>query len=136
MAQALHRGGRFRLRHPQGRQRGFRLSPEPLLGQRGFGAGGDGPLGGAQIGGDAFGFGRGDAPPHRQQPRFELADLLAQAAVALRLPRLLAERLDLCGERRDHIVEPGKIGFGGLQFQLGFVSPCMQTGGAGRLVEQ
>jgi hypothetical protein len=38
-----------------------------------------------------------------QQPHLGLPDLLAEPAVALRLPRLFLQRLDLCRQGRGYI---------------------------------
>ncbi len=136
MDDALQPGRRRGLRHAQRRQRRFRLGAHPLLRQGGLGRGGQRSLAGAQFGGEFVGLRRGGAPAGVQQLRLGAPDLLAEPAIALRLPRLLLEGLDLRREGQDHIVEPAEIVLGGLQLQLGFVAARMQPGGAGRLVEQ
>ena len=136
MTEALHRCRCLGLRHAQIRHRRFGFGAKPFLYERRFGRGGDRALGVAQFGGDAFAFGCGRVPARREQQRFCLPNLFAEPAIALRLPRLFPQHLDLYCEGRDHIVDPGQIRLGSLQSQLGFVAPGMQPGGAGRLVEQ
>jgi len=42
--------------------------------------------------------------------------------VADRLPRLLLQAVDLSGQLPDHVLDPGEVGFGGLQPQFGLVA--------------
>ena len=71
-----------------------------------------------------------------EQQRLGAPDLLAEPAIALRLARLLLQRLELRLDRRDDVVEPREIVLGGVELQLGLVAARMQPGGAGGLVEQ
>ncbi len=60
-----------------------------------------------------------------------LADLSRNLAVALRLPGLALQRLQLRGELADHIAEALEIGFGGLEAKLSLMAPAVQAGNAG-----
>ncbi len=71
-----------------------------------------------------------------QQLCLSAPDLVAEPPIALGLPRLFLEGLDLRRQGQGHIVEPPEIIFGGCQFQFGLVAPRIEPRGAGRLVEQ
>src|ERR1700730_2689673 len=62
--------------------------------------------------------------------------MLTEAAIALRLARLLLQRLELILDRRNDVVEPQQIVFGSLEPQFGFVTARMKPGGAGSLFEK
>src|SRR5467141_4039670 len=76
------------------------------------------------------------APAGMEQQCLGAADMLAEAAIALRLARLLLQRLELRLDRRDDVVEPQQIVFGSLEPQLGLVTARMKPGGAGSLFEE
>ena len=89
MRNALRRRCRRRRRHAQLRQRRFHFGAGALRRQRVLGGSCGRTLGGAQFGADPFGLGRGAAPARVEQLRLAEPDLLAEPAIALRLPRLL-----------------------------------------------
>ena len=128
MTESLHGRCGLGLRHAQCRQRRFRFDAVPLLGERRLGRGGDGPLDLAQSRSDALRVGVRGMPARCKQQRLGLPDLLAEPAIALRLPSLLPQRLDLHRKRRDDIVDPREVCFGALQLQLGLVTAGMETG--------
>ncbi len=76
------------------------------------------------------------APAGMEQQCLGAADMLAEAAIALRLARLLLQRLELRLDRRDDVVEPQQIVFGSLEPQFGLVAARMKPGGAGSLFEK
>src|SRR5947199_315410 len=78
----------------------------------------------------------GGTPAGVQQASLGAPDLLAEPAIALRLPRLFLQRLDLRRESGDDIVEPGEVVLRGGQLQFGLVTARIEPGGASRLVEQ
>ena len=136
MTESLHGRRGLGLRHAQCRQRRFRLDAVPLLGECRLGRGGDGPLDLAQSRGDALRVGVGGMPTRCKQQRLGLSDLIAEPTIALRLPSLLAQRLDLHRKRRDDIVDPCEVCFGALQLQFGLVAAGMEPGRTGGLVEE
>ncbi len=62
--------------------------------------------------------------------RLDLTDFAGDFAVALRLPRLALQRLQLVGKLADDVAEPFEICFGGLQPKLGLMSAAVQAGDA------
>src|SRR5437588_6905197 len=126
----------FGLRNSQCRQRRYRLDALPLLCECRLGRGGDGPLDLAQSRSDALRVGVGGMPTRCKQQRLGLSDLISEPTIALRLPSLLAQRLDLYCKRRDDIVDPCEVCFGALQLQFGLVTAGMETGRTGSLVEE
>src|SRR5690606_8705723 len=74
-------------------------------------------------------------PAGEEQGRLGPADLLAQATVTVGLARLLLQALELGFQRRQPVVDPGEIAFGGVQALLRFVAPRMQAGDTGGLFE-
>jgi hypothetical protein len=134
--QALQLGGGLRLGLAQRRHGGGRL------GLAGAGGGGDaGALGHRRLGGGER-VGGGLLPLRRLQPLqvqqggVGAADVLVEVAVAVGLAGLLLQRLELALQGDDDVVEPGQVGLGGAQPELGLVAPRMQPGDAGRLLEQ
>ena len=121
---------------PQRRQRLFGRFAPPPLGERALAELGDGPLRHAQVGGAALGLGLGREPARIEQQRLGPPDVLAEAAVTLRLARLLLQRLELRLDRRDHVVEPQQVGRGRLEPLLGFAAACLQAGGTGGVFEE
>ena len=79
--------------------------------------------------------GIGGDPAQVKQRRLGLAHLLGDGAVADRLPRLPFERVDLAGELRDDVFQPGEVLLRPAQPQLGLVPPRVQARDAGRLLE-
>ncbi len=84
------------------------------------------------VGGGGFGnAGMGLDPAQVKQQRLGLAHFGGDLAVADRLPRLLLQAVDLAGQLPDHVLDAGKVGFGRLQPQLGFMAAGMKPGDAG-----
>ncbi len=75
-------------------------------------------------------------PAQMEKHRFGLPDLLADVAVARRLPRLLLQRAELGVHRDDDVVQAHQVGFGGLQPQLRLVPAGVQAGDAGGFLQQ
>jgi len=59
--------------------------------------------------------GIGLQPAQVKQHGLGLAHLGRDFAVADRLPRLLLQAVDLSGQLPDHILDPGEVGFRGLE---------------------
>src|SRR6266481_9919079 len=97
---------------------------------------GDSTLHGAKLVIMTFRLSLDGAPAGMQQQCLGAADMLAEAAIALRLARLLLQRLELRLDRRDDVVEPQQIVFGSLEPQFGLVAARMKPGGAGSLFEK
>src|SRR6266404_8648775 len=97
---------------------------------------GDCTLHGAKLAIMTFRLSLDGAPAGMEQQCLSAADMLAEAAIALRLARLLLQRLELRLDRRDDVVEPQQIVFGSLEPQLGLVTARMKPGGAGSLFEK
>ena len=69
------------------------------------------------------------------QHRFGLADLGGDFAVADRLTRLLFQAVDLPCELTDDVLDAGEVCLCGLEAQLGFVAPRVQSCNAGSVFE-
>ena len=75
-------------------------------------------------------------PAQMEQDGLGLPDLLADVAVARRLPRLLLQRAKLGVHGDDDVVQAQQVGFGGLQAKLGLVPAGVQAGDAGGFLQQ
>ena len=124
-----------------GRRPGLRLAQ---LGQVGGGIGLPGGGGGGAAGqfGDlevrfleppAAGFRLvgGGAPAQVEQGRLGAADVIAEVAVAVRLPGLFLEAVELGVQGDQHVVDAAQVGIGAAQAQFGLVAARIQTGDAG-----
>ncbi len=134
--QALQLGAGGGLRLAQRRQLGGGGFARALGGERGGGVIGDGALGRGEALRRRGELGDGGLPGDVQQHGLGAADMLGEAAVALRLAGLLAQRVELGLQRAQHVVEPRQIDLGALQAQLGLVAARMQPGDPGRLFQQ
>ena len=102
------------------------------LGDGGFGDGAD-----AQILG-AVGFRHlfvGALPAQIIERGLDLADFGRDVAVADCLAGLALERVDLAGQLLDHVIDPEKVRFRGLEAQLSLVTARVQAGNSGGLFE-
>ena len=88
LRQSLQLGRGLCFRQPQSRQRRLRFVAGMAFGVGALRGVGDGLLGGGQLDNAGFAFGLGGKPARIEQQRFMLPDLLAEPAIALRLPRL------------------------------------------------
>src|SRR5688572_33146658 len=70
-------------------------------------------------------------PAEMMLERLDLADLAGDFAVALRLPRLTLQRLQLIGKLADDVAEPFEIRFRGFQPKLSLMPAAVQAGDAG-----
>ena len=93
-------------------------------------------LGGGKLGGAVFGLAFGREPAGVKQQRLVAANLVAEAAVALRLTRLLLQGREPRRQGSGHVVEPREIVFGGGELEFGLASAGVKSGGAGGLFEQ
>ena len=89
-----------------------------------------------EQGGGALGVLHGAQPAQQEQCALGAPDMAAQVAIARRLARLLAQRLQLGFQRDQHVVKPGEIGLGRLEAKLGFVAARMEPGDPGGLFQQ
>ena len=98
---------------------------------------GERALGRGKLGSEVFRFALGSTPAREEQQRLVAADLLAEPAIALGLARLFLQRCEAAPPRvRDHIVEPGQIGLGRGELELGLAAAGVKPGGAGRVVQK
>ena len=127
----LQRGAGLGLFVAQRRQVGGRVGL--LGGSFGLHAGCLGDAADAQILGVARlrDLGIGGDPAQMEQRRLGLAYVGRHLPVVHRLARLPLQRVDLLRQLPDHVLEPGEIGLGRLQPQLGLVAARMQAGDAG-----
>ena len=93
-------------------------------------------LGSGKLGGAVFGLAFGREPAGVKQQRLVAANLFAEAAVALRLARLLLQGRKPRRQGSDDVVEPHEIAFGGGEFEFGLASAGVKSGRAGGLFEQ
>ena len=70
-----------------------------------------------------------------KQQRLGLAHLGGDFAVADRLPRLLLQAVDLSGQLPDDVLDPGEVGLGGLQPQLGLVAAGVKSRDTGGVLQ-
>ena len=77
----------------------------------------------------------GGAPAQVEQGRLGAADVIAEVAVAVRLPGLFLEAVELGVEGDQYVVDAAQVGFGAAQAQFGLVAARMQTGDAGGLLQ-
>ena len=97
---------------------------------------GDGLLGGGQLDNAGFAFGLSGKPARIEQQRFILPDLLAEPAIALRLPRLPFQSGELRRHCRHHVIEPPQILLRRGEFQLGLAPTRLHPRSAGGFLEE
>src|SRR5262245_21888393 len=71
-----------------------------------------------QPGAAALGISFGRKPAGTEQQRLGPPDMLGEPAIALRLPRLFFQTLELRLDRRNDVVETGKVLLGGVELEL------------------
>ena len=79
--------------------------------------------------------GIGLAPAGEQHPSFGHPNLVRQADIAFRRPRLPPQRIGARVHIQQNLVQPGQIGLGRAQFLLGILAPDMQAGNARRFLQ-
>lgn len=81
-------------------------------------------------------FGLGALPAADQEPGLEGAVARPDLAVAPGLPCLLGQPLVLLVEGYEHILDPGEVGLGRVEPELGFAPAGLQTGDAGGVLQE
>ena len=77
----------------------------------------------------------GLAPTQVEQQGLGLAHFGRDFAITDRLPRLFLQAIDLSRQLPDHVLDTGKIGFGGLETQFGLMAAGMKPGDAGGVLQ-
>ena len=77
---------------------------------------------------------QGGLPTQMKQHCLGVADAIADAAVTRGLAGLLAQPVHLTGQRGQHIVQAGEVGFRRAQTQFGLMTARMQAADIGRVL--